>query len=267
MNADIVDIRDFYATRLGEAAVRSVSAALAPIWKPISQERLVGLGYVTPYLDKLAPDAERALAFMPAAQGAVNWPPHGRSLTALVHPADLPLGDACIDRILMVHALEFAESPTEMLNEAWRVLAPGGRLVLVLPSRRGVWTRFEHTPFGSGRPWSRGQATQLLRETMFTPSGFSQALHFPPFRRAGFLNLVPLWDRVGRRAWPLFSGAIVLEATKLVYRGIPVSNGEKQRLKRLRPVLVPQGAPALHREPLDTPPLLAPPPGSGGEPA
>ncbi|ALN74366.1 class I SAM-dependent methyltransferase [Aureimonas sp. AU20] len=263
MNADIVDIRDFYATRLGEAAVRSVSTALEPIWKPISQERLVGIGYVTPYLDKLSRDAERALAFMPAAQGATNWPPQGRSLTALVHPAELPLGDACIDRILMVHALEFAESPTEMLNEAWRVLAPGGRLVLVLPSRRGVWTRFEHTPFGSGRPWSRGQATRLLRETMFTPSGFSEALHFPPFRRAGLLNLVGVWDRIGRRCWPLFCGAIILEATKLVYRGIPVTHGEKQRLKRLRPVLVPHGAPALHREAE----AARPPPGPGGEPA
>ena len=250
MNADIVDISDFYATRLGEAAVRSVSMALAPVWKPIPQERLVGLGYATPYLDRLAPDAERALAFMPAQQGAVNWPAHARSLTALVHPAELPLGDACVDRILMVHALEFAESPTEMLGEAWRVLAPGGRLVLVLPSRRGVWTRFEHTPFGSGRPWSKGQATQLLRETMFTPTGFSEALHFPPFRRPRLLNLVPIWERIGRRGWPLFCGAIILEATKLVYRGIPVATRERRRMRRPRPVLVPHGAgaPALHRD-------------------
>ncbi|WP_062218184.1 class I SAM-dependent methyltransferase [Aureimonas sp. D3] len=247
MNADITELRDFYATRLGEAAVRSVAMALGPIWKPIPQERLVGIGYAIPYLDKLATDSERRLAFMPAAQGAVNWPVHQPSLTALVHPAELPLGDACIDRILMVHALEFAESPTEMLSEAWRVLAPGGRLVLVLPSRRGVWTRFEHTPFGSGRPWSRTQATQLLRETMFTPSGFSDALHFPPFRRAGLLNIAPLWERMGRRGWPIFCGAIILEATKLVYRGIPVTHREKQRLRRLRPVLLPHGAPALHR--------------------
>ncbi|WP_182085145.1 class I SAM-dependent methyltransferase [Aureimonas sp. ME7] len=248
VNADIVDLRDFYASRLGEACVRSLAMALSPVWKPIREERLVGLGYVTPYLDRLTGDAERTLAFMPAAQGAVNWPLGRPSLAALVHPAELPLGDASVDRILMVHALEFAEDPAETLSEAWRVLAPGGRLVMVLPSRQGVWARFEHTPFGFGRPWSRGQATRLLRDTQFTPAGFSEALLFPPFRRAGLLNLAGPWERAGRRLWPMFAGAIVIEAVKLVYRGIPVTSRERSRIRAMRPVLLPQGAPspALH---------------------
>ncbi|SDO28632.1 Methyltransferase domain-containing protein [Aureimonas jatrophae] len=256
VNTDILDLRDFYASRLGEIAVRSLAYSLAPVWKPIHDERLVGLGYAVPYLERLTGDADRTLCFMPAAQGAVNWPFGRPSLVALVHPPELPLGDASVDRILMVHALEFAENPGEMLSEAWRVLAPGGRIVLVLPNRRGVWARFEHTPFGSGRPWSRGQATSLLRETMFTPSGFSDALHFPPFRRAAGLRVAGGFERVGRRFWPLFCGAIIIEATKLVYRGIPVTTRERQRLRAIRPVLVPQGAPApaLNREPLDAGP-------------
>ena len=57
----------------------------------------------------------------------------------------------------MVHALEHAEDPRETLKEMWRVLAPNGRLVIVVPNRRGLWASFEHTPFGSGRPYSRGQ--------------------------------------------------------------------------------------------------------------
>lgn len=247
MNADIVDLRDFYDSRLGAAAARSVALALAPVWKPIPQERLIGIGYTVPYLDRLGADADRALAFMPATQGAVGWPIGRPSLAALVHPAELPLGDASIDRILMVHALEFAENPAEMLGEVWRVLAPGGKLVVVLPNRRGVWARFEHTPFGSGRPWSKGQAMRLLRESMFTPTGFSDALHFPPFRRGGLLRLSSPLERAGRRLWPVFCGALIVEATKLVYRGIPVAANKRQRVRAMRPVLVPQGAPALHR--------------------
>ncbi|MEO9788006.1 MAG: class I SAM-dependent methyltransferase, partial [Aurantimonas coralicida] len=126
------------------------------MWRPISQERLVGLGYAVPYIDRFAADAERALAFMPGAQGAQVWPAGAASLTALIGIEDLPLGDASVDRVLIVHALEFAESPEAMLAEAWRVLAPGGRIVIVAPHRRGIWARFGHTPFGSGRPWSRG---------------------------------------------------------------------------------------------------------------
>ncbi len=248
MNADIVDLRDFYATRLGQAAARAIGLALTPLWRPIAQERLVGLGYTLPYLDRFGADADRTLAFMPAAQGAIRWPPGAASASALVDESSLPLGDASVDRVLMVHALEFAENPSDLLSEVWRILAPGGRLVVVLPNRAGVWTRFDRTPFGSGRPWSRGQAQRLLHGAMFSPSGISQALFFPPFRRSGFVNLAAPLERAGRAAWPLFAGVIIMEATKLVYRGIPVTRRERQRLRLGRPVLVPQGAPVLNRK-------------------
>ncbi|KAA0971594.1 methyltransferase domain-containing protein [Aureimonas fodinaquatilis] len=248
MNADIVDLRDFYATRLGLAAAKAISMALNPLWHPIAQERLVGLGYPLPYLDALGVDADRVLAFMPAAQGAVRWPGgNAGSLCALIDDACLPLGDASVDRILMVHALEFAENPAETLSEMWRILAPGGRLVLVVPNRSGLWTRLDRTPFGSGRPWSRGQLHRLLRNSMFSPSGISEALFFPPFRRQGFVNLAMPLERAGRTAWPYFAGVIAIEATKLVYRGLPVTRNERAKVRLGAPVLVPQGAPVLHR--------------------
>ena len=37
----------------------------------------MGLGYAAPYLDRFGPEAERTFAFMPAGQGAVNWPMGG----------------------------------------------------------------------------------------------------------------------------------------------------------------------------------------------
>ena len=92
---------------------------------------------------------------------------------------ELPLADSSIDRMLLVHLLEHAENPRETLKEIWRVLAPGGRLVIVVPNRRGVWARFEHTPFGTGRPFSRGQLTELLRETNFTPGGVDRRAVLP----------------------------------------------------------------------------------------
>ncbi|MEC5291430.1 class I SAM-dependent methyltransferase [Aurantimonas sp. C2-6-R+9] len=241
-NADIVDLRDFYASPLGLAAARAVSLALTPLWRPISDERLVGLGYAVPYIDRFAADAERAFAFMPAAQGAQNWPMGAASLSALVGVEDLPLGDASVDRVLIIHALEFAENPEAMLSEVWRVLAPGGRIVIVAPHRRGVWARFEHTPFGSGRPWSRGQLTRLLRGAMFTPSAWAEALLFPPFRRRSLLGFAAPLERLGRDLWPLFAGVVVIEATKQLYRGVPVTSTARERRRVIKPVLVPAGA-------------------------
>ncbi len=241
-NADIMSLRDFYASPLGAVAARAIGLALTPLWRPISEERLVGLGYAVPYLDRFAADAERALAFMPAQQGAQNWPAGTPSKTALVGVEDLPLGDSSIDRILMVHALEFAENPEAMLGEAWRVLAPGGRIVIVVPHRRGVWARLDHTPFGTGRPWSRGQLARLLRATMFTPTAFTQGLLFPPFERRALLKLAAPLERMGGQLWPLFAGVVVIEATKQLYRGVTVTAEVKARRRATRPVLVPAGA-------------------------
>jgi SAM-dependent methyltransferase len=240
MYCDIVDLRNFYGSVLGRLAERSIAMALSAVWANIAKERLVGLGYTLPWLDRFGADADVTLAFMPAGQGAVNWPAHAPSLTALVFDEELPLVESSIDRILMVHALEHSENPRETLMEAWRVLAPGGRLVIVVPNRRGLWARFEHTPFGTGRPFSRGQLTDLLRDTNFTPGKWSEALHFPPARRRSLLRFSQTLERFGRRLWPIFSGVIVVEAQKRLYQGRPVAVRASRRV--FVPVLAPQGA-------------------------
>ncbi len=240
MRTDIVALRQFYASPLGRFAARSISMSLATVWNPLPNERLVGLGYAVPYLERFGGDAERTLAFMPAAQGGVAWPSIGASATALVFDEELPLADSSIDCMLMVHAMEFAENPRETLVEAWRVLAPNGRLIIVAPNRRGLWARFDHTPFGWGRPWSRSQLAALLRETNFTPGAVSEALLFPPARQRGWLRLSVRSETLGRRIWPLFAGAIVVEARKRLYQGLPVAARQSRRV--FVPVLAPQGA-------------------------
>ena len=54
---------------------------------------------------------------------------------------DLPLPDLSVDRIVLVHALEMSDDAPSLVREIWRVLAPGGRLLLVIPNRRGLWAR------------------------------------------------------------------------------------------------------------------------------
>lgn len=240
MYCDIVDLRNFYSSVLGRLAERSIAMALSTVWASLANERLVGMGYAVPWLDRFGADAERVFAFMPAGQGAVLWPPHGPSATALVFEEELPLVDSSVDRVLMVHALEHSENPRETLMEAWRVLAPGGRLVIVVPNRRGVWARFEHTPFGTGRPFSRAQLTHLLRDTNFTPGQWADALHFPPTKRRSLLRFYNLSERLGRRLWPIFAGAMVVEAQKRLYQGRPVASRTSRRV--FVPVLSPQGA-------------------------
>ena len=141
--------------------------------------------------------------------------------SALVEEDDLPLPDAAVDRVLLVHALENSVDPVGLLREVWRVLAGGGRLLAVVPNRRGLWARMDTTPFGHGRPYSRPQITNLLRETWFTPTGWGEALYVPPISRGWFLRSAVAWERTGATLSAPFAGVHIVEATKQVYRAIP----------------------------------------------
>ncbi|GHC76353.1 methyltransferase domain-containing protein [Limoniibacter endophyticus] len=239
MTEDIVELRRFYDSSLGARASRSIHAALSSLWEPMSEERLMGLGYTMPWLDRFAPDAERVLAFMPARQGATTWPSAGPNAVALVYEEELPLADASLDRVLLVHALEHAENPEQLLMEIWRVLSPNGRVVVVVPNRRGVWARFEHTPFGTGRPFSRTQLSRLMRAANFTPSVSAEALFSPPSEKNWVAKLDNVLERGGRRFWPAFAGALIMEGQKRLYQGLAVKQRSSRRV--FVPALEPQG--------------------------
>ncbi len=202
-------------------------------------QRVLGLGYPTPYLGLFREDSERCIAFMPAAQGVLKWPTARPTLATLVDEFSLPLPDAAVDRILLVHALEMSDDPEGLLREVWRVLAPSGRMMAVIPNRRGVWTRTDNTPFGHGRPYSRSQITQLLRQTWFTPTAWGEALFMPPVAGGWFLRSAMAWERVGAALSLPFAGVHIVEATKQVYRAIPAHRERTRLIPALQPVLVP----------------------------
>src|SRR5438128_8145035 len=127
MSLDVVDLRNFYGQALGTVARRFVGRGIRARWPDVRGVRVLGIGYPTPYLGLFREEAERCLAFMPAAQGVVKWPTNRPGLAALVDEFELPLADAAVDRVLLVHALEMAHDPIALLREIWRVLAAGGR--------------------------------------------------------------------------------------------------------------------------------------------
>src|SRR6516164_8003085 len=236
---DVVDLRNFYAHPLGTVARRFVGRGVRRLWKSAAGMRVLGIGYPTPYLGLFREDAERCLAFMPAVQGVVKWPSEKPTLVALVDDGELPLPDAAIDRILLVHALELNHDVAALLREVWRVLAPGGRILAVVPNRRGLWARVDTTPFGQGRPYSRSQLTHLLREAWFTPTAWGEALYVPPIDRRWFLRSASAWERTGATMSAPFAGVHLVEATKQVYRAIPARREKRRLVPALEPALAP----------------------------
>ncbi|MEO5335947.1 MAG: class I SAM-dependent methyltransferase [Magnetospirillum sp. WYHS-4] len=219
MWTDAVDLRDFYATSLGRVAGRVIANQVRQIWPDVKGMNVLGLGFATPFLNPFRNEAARLLAAMPAQQGVLPWPTEGRNLTTLVDEADLPFPDLSMDRVLLVHGLECAEPLRPMMREIWRVLAGGGRLLVVVPNRRGLWARFERSPFGHGRPYSSGQLSRALRDCLFTPAQSYPALFVPPLRSRTVLSTARAWETLGQRWFPAFGGVVMIEATKQIYAG------------------------------------------------
>ena len=244
MALDVVDLRSFYASPLGQVARRRLSQMMRERWGNCVGLSVVGIGYATPFLDMLHGEAMRTLAFMPAEQGVVNWPVQGRSASALVDTTMLPLPDSCMDRVLLVHALETLDHPRDVLSEIWRILTPGGRLIVIVPNRRGLWARADRTPFGQGQPYSKSQLRELMRDTLFSPVHWAEALYMPPFARRYLLSIEPAFEALGSRLGLPGAGLHVVEATKQLYRPVAMRR-VRRRLPQLEPALAPSPVPPM----------------------
>jgi SAM-dependent methyltransferase len=230
MYTDVVDLRDFYETSLGQVATRMLRRRLRLIWPDVTGLRLMGLGYSLPYLRPFLGEAERVVCAMPAAQGVLHWPKEGPNVTTLVDEAELPLQDSSIDRVLLIHALECSEQVRPMLSEVWRVLAGGGRLIVIVPNRRGIWARLDRTPFGAGHPYTPNQLSKLLRDAAFTPVVSSSALYIPPTASRMVLSAAGAWESVGERWFTTFAGVAMIEATKQIYAKPKLAPESRRRL-------------------------------------
>ena len=147
MPLDVLNLQNFYASPLGEVSRRLVSRVIRARWETAAGLAVAALGYGSPYIERFRDTAERCIALMPAEQGVLIWPDERACASALVETQMLPLPDGSIDRLLLAHALETASQPEALLEEVWRIVAPEGRVLIVAPSRRGIWARTDATPY------------------------------------------------------------------------------------------------------------------------
>ncbi len=217
MWTDVIDLNAFYRSRMGGRARQLIENQIRLLWPNTRGDAVVGLGYATPFLEVFRGEAERVLAVMPAYQGVTHWPVLEPGLVSLSEEVQLPLSDLSVDRLLLVHTLENTERMRDTLREAWRVLNGVGRMIIIVPSRRGLWSRNERTPFGHGKPFSSAQLQRLLRDTQFEPGDIRRALYMPPIRNRIWFPLSQPVERIGARVLPRLGGVILIEATKQVY--------------------------------------------------
>ena len=245
---DVVDLREFYQGPLGRSASGLIGKALGPRFFPKAGQTVLGLGFAHPYFEGRIPADAISLSFMLARQGVIHWPLGQDVRSALVDDCDLPLLESVVDYAVVIHGLELSDSPQDMLHEIWRVLAPQGKVYLVVPNRRGLWSSSDRSPFGHGQPFSRIQLAALLKEARFSVTWWKEALVMPPFAGSAALKAAPYLESAGSRLLGRFSGVVIVEAMKQVYA---FSSGKRARrlVPRLRPVLLPVPQPLGRKAP------------------
>ncbi len=240
MHIDVVELEQFYRSQLGHLVQRSIRARVRELWPSVHDDAVLGLGFPNPIMARYGNESHRAVIAQPAGQGADWWRPKGRNATCLSFEDALPFPNLSFDRILALHLLENTESLHATLQEIWRVLAPEGRFIAIVPNRRSLWARLDRTPFGHGRPFSGTQLDMMLNDAGFSIDRHVQALYFPPSKARIMLKLAGPWERFQAKSLGAMGGIHVIEAVKHVHGVTPVKGARvRLRMPVVRPALQP----------------------------
>jgi SAM-dependent methyltransferase len=194
---------------------------LLALWPDCAGMAILGLGYTGPYLQLWREQARCSIAASPQQLGTAPWPLGRDSLACTAEEDALPFADLSFDRILLIHGLEQADNARRTLREAWRLLKDDGRLIVVVPNRRGIWAYAESTPFGHGQPYSEGQLARLLSNVFFQVEKKQPTLFVPPLNWRPALRHSNLWEHAGNTLAPQLAGLTLAEATKDLHGIIP----------------------------------------------
>lgn len=238
MHLDVQDLRNFYyRSALGRSAQASMRRRLLELWPEAKGQTVVGFGFAAPLLRPYLADARRVIALMPGPQGVMPWPPDAQNVSVLCEETHWPLETGHVDKLIILHGLETCDRAYDLLEEAWRVLGPGGKALFIVPNRAGFWSRRDLTPFGYGRPYSAGQLETQLRKHQFLPERHVGALYQLPSSGRLWMKSAAMFERVGRTMPGMVAGgAFMVEASKVLYP----PKGKVARSKA-QPQKVPQG--------------------------
>ncbi|MEL7087527.1 MAG: class I SAM-dependent methyltransferase [Planctomycetota bacterium] len=176
-----------------------------------------------PYRPFIEPAADRYCG--------VDLPSNDAAQACLHADGTTPYADASADVVLSTQVLEHVDSPTGYLAEAWRILRPGGTLML---STHGIWWHHPH-PQDLWR-WTGEGLQRVLGEAGFTTQRFEGVCNLAaagvyllqdgtygrlpqrgPLRPAYFAvmqSLAAAVDRVGIRDRHRMAAIFVVLATK-----------------------------------------------------
>lgn len=225
---DVYELTQFYQSPLGKIAKRVIQEKIKDFWRTNSSiKKTLVLGYGCPFEINSSLKKNHFFYLMFAQQGAIPFPNEENNLCVLSYEDDFPFLDEEFDHILIVHGLEQVRYVPLFFREVWRVLKSNGKVLFILPNRRGLWARFDHTPFGQGTPYTMTQVTTLLSQHSFNVIKRDRCLFIPPIQHR-FINYFPSFEKAGNLFFGKFSGLVCIEASKQLYIPAPTRSTSKK---------------------------------------
>lgn len=253
MDLDFLQLNDFisfYNTELGIKVKKTITKKIINFWPELEKEfsnkenvdfkhkhkhkkqPLLGIGYTSPYLKFIENDYYENISIL-SRKMTIDFIENSNTedKNIISNLYRLPFKDSSIDKIIILHSLEFSNNQSRFLREIWRILKDNGKIIFIVPNRLSIWSKIHKTPFGHGHPYSPQQLEKLLLNSMFTLTRLDIDVFVPPIHINFFNKFLIFLHYIGKKIMSatggfIFGGVLIAEARKEIY-GMTPTGGEK----------------------------------------
>lgn len=131
----------------------------------------------------------------------------------------LPFADNCFDRVFSITAMEFFEKPQPCLHEMYRILRPGGHMIVATLNSLCLWavqrrikSWFSQTIFSHAKFHSIFDMQRMLKPYRIT--SWRGGIFIPPFAPEWLINNCGKVERIGETLMPHLGAFIVARIDK-----------------------------------------------------
>ena len=237
---NINDYHDFYNQPIGQKIADNLAMILYENFLyDLSKKQLspymVVYGYgvaICDILQQYYQNFYHDFIVFPSWLGAKNYPSKSLKNRSLICEQDsLPFTDMQCDYIILCHALEHAHDADYLLQQCHDVLSPHGQLIIIVPSRVGLWARSAITPFGQGKPYSLTQISYLLQQNNLQVTNVKYAFHGHPYLYDYFPKIDNMVNFIIKNIADYLGGLLIINAVRDEYLVQPV--------KKQHPITIP----------------------------
>ncbi len=212
-------LRHWYGTLAGRDLLAGIKAALDRILPGLFGYYALQVGCVSAHMDMLQSSQVKHRLHLDAV----------RDQSQVVGvPEALPLQGDSIDLVLLMHSLDFAREPHQILREVDRVLIPEGHVVVVgfnPMSLYGLWKGFlmwqRRVPW-CGRFYSGARIRDWMSLLGLETLEVQHVGFRPPIQRPGLSQRLQVLERAGALATPYLGAIRILLARKRVATLTPI---------------------------------------------